>query len=42
MDELNTYITAIESIEDTYNQETGQVEWPMRPTELDELVNVSG
>lgn len=42
MDELNTYLTAIEFIEDTYDYETGQVQWPMRPTELDELVNVSG
>lgn len=42
IDEVNTYITAIESIEDTYDEETMQVTWPTRPTEFDELVNVSG
>ena len=31
--ELEAYIAALESIEETYNEETMQVTWPLRPTE---------
>ena len=32
--ELEAYIVALESIEETYNEETMQVTWPLRPIEV--------
>jgi len=32
--ELEAYIAALESIEETYDEETMQVTWPLRPSEI--------